>query len=254
MLDAVSQSSFLPATQLSGEFYAEVVRPVLGGRRHGAALLGWGSDVLGYDTERSTDHGWGPRLVVFVEDAESVEEVQIMIASRLPERFRGWPVVFGWDAVKPTHHVTVTTLASWLAGHLGVDATAGMSVLDCRYAPYQKWLGTAFARGHHGDGLPEHLTKAVHARDVTAWESALAKARSSSMRRSAPPWGRASGSVASSACRSPCVGPNGRCRQAIVCGATSGTAASSKQHHKVPQADPREHQPGRRCRAPAWRK
>lgn len=265
MLDAVSQPSFLPATQLSGEFYAEVVRPVLGGRPHGAALLGWGSDVLGYDTERSTDHGWGPRLLVFVEGEESVEEVQIMVASRLPEWFRGWPVVFGWDAVKPTHHVMVTTLSSWLAGHLGVDATAGMSVLDwllapqqkllgvvagavyadasgalsslrqalawypdqlwrwllaCqwgrlaqeeafvartaevgdetgsavtaarlvrdmmrlalmlqrRYAPYQKWLGTAFARRHHGDCLPEHLTKAIHARDVTARESALAQA------------------------------------------------------------------------------
>jgi hypothetical protein len=57
MLDAMPESLFLPGTQLSGEFYAEVVHPVLDGSPHGAALLGWGSDVLGYDTERSTDHG-----------------------------------------------------------------------------------------------------------------------------------------------------------------------------------------------------
>lgn len=272
MLDAMPEPSFLPGMQLSGEFYAEVVRPVLDGNPHGAALLGWGSDVLGYDTERSTDHGWGPRLLVFVDGEESVEEIQIMVASRLPERFRGWPVRFGWDAVEPTHHVTVTTLASWLVGHLGVNATAGMSVLDwllapqqkllgvvagavyadasgalsslrqalswypdqlwrwllaCQwgrlaeeeafvartaevgdetgsavtaarlvrdmmrlalmldrcYAPYQKWLGTAFARGQHGDGLSEHLTEAVHARDVTARESALAKAYTALARR-----------------------------------------------------------------------
>jgi hypothetical protein len=48
---------FIPAAELSRAFYAEVVRPLLGDRPHGAALLGWGSDVLGYDTERSTDHG-----------------------------------------------------------------------------------------------------------------------------------------------------------------------------------------------------
>ncbi|MGH3964336.1 MAG: hypothetical protein ACRDRY_13940 [Pseudonocardiaceae bacterium] len=59
MLDVIPAPSFLPGTQLSGEFYAKVVRPVLDGRSHGAALLGWGSDVLGYDTDRSTDHGWG---------------------------------------------------------------------------------------------------------------------------------------------------------------------------------------------------
>jgi hypothetical protein len=56
-------------------------------------------------------------------------------------------------------------------------------MLDRRYAPYQKWLGTAFARGQHGDGLPEHLTEAVHARDVTARESTLAEAYTALARR-----------------------------------------------------------------------
>ena len=84
----------MPAAQLSGDFYAEVVRPLLAERSHSAALLGWGSDVLGYDTERSTDHGWGPRLVVFVDDAASVQELQDLLAAGLPERFKGWPVRF----------------------------------------------------------------------------------------------------------------------------------------------------------------
>lgn len=63
------EPSFIPAAELSAAFYAEVVRPLLDRRPHSAALLGWGSDVLVYDTERSTDHGWGPRLTVFLEGA-----------------------------------------------------------------------------------------------------------------------------------------------------------------------------------------
>jgi hypothetical protein len=56
-------SEFTPGTELSGAFYRDAVRPLLGGRPHAAALLGWGSEVLGLDTPRSTDHGWGPRLL-----------------------------------------------------------------------------------------------------------------------------------------------------------------------------------------------
>lgn len=258
--------------ELSGAFYAEVVRPLLGGQPHGAALLGWGSDVLGYDDERSTDHGWGPRLLVFLDRSDDVEALDDVLDRRLPERFRGWPVRFGWDSVEPTHHVTVTTLPGWLSDHLGVDPSARMSILDwlltpqqrllgvvagavhaddsgalaalrrslawypeqvwrwllaCqwhriaqeeafvaraaevgdhtgsaliaarlvrdlmrlallldrRYAPYQKWLGTAFARGQHPDGLPAHLAAALHAADGPSREHALAEAFTALARR-----------------------------------------------------------------------
>lgn len=57
---------FGPGLRLAGEFYARVVRPVLDqafpGLRYAAALLGPGSEVLGFGTGRSTDHDWGPRL------------------------------------------------------------------------------------------------------------------------------------------------------------------------------------------------
>ena len=85
------------------------MHPLLRGQRHGAALLGWGSEVLGYDTDRSTDHGWGPRLLVFLDDEAAVGPVQRSVSARLPDEFRGWPVRFGWDDVEPADHVTVTT-------------------------------------------------------------------------------------------------------------------------------------------------
>jgi hypothetical protein len=268
----VPERTFSPAAELSGAFYAEAVRPLLAGQPHSAALLGWGSDVLGYDTARSTDHGWGPRLLVFVEPGMAVGTVQRRLDAGLPDSFRSWPVRYGWDAVPVTHQVTTTTLPAWLLGHLGVDATTGMSVLDwlltpqqqllgvvagrvyaddsgnlervrrtlnwypdqvwrwllaCqwhrlaqeegfvrrtaevgdgsgsavtvarlvrdmmrlalllarRYAPYQKWLGTAFAGGRHPDGLPGYLADALRATDLTTRESALAHAYTALGRR-----------------------------------------------------------------------
>lgn len=49
---------FLPGIALNWAYYAEAVRPILDARfpnlAYAAALIGYGSDVLGYDTPRST--------------------------------------------------------------------------------------------------------------------------------------------------------------------------------------------------------
>ncbi len=111
--------------RLAGEFYAEAVRPLLDqefpGLRYAAALLGPGSEVLGFDTERSTDHDWGPRLQVFPEAGELAGAVSSMLAGRLPARFRGYPVAFevtrepGGGA---RHRVEVAALGGWLTAAL----------------------------------------------------------------------------------------------------------------------------------------
>ena len=130
---------FTPGVELSGAFYRDAVRPLLGERPHAAALLGWGSDVLGFDTERSTDHGWGPRLLVFVGPAD-IADVRAALTN-LPDEFGGWPVRYGWDGVPADHHVTVTDLSGWLVEHLGVDATRELTVADWLVTPQQQLLG-----------------------------------------------------------------------------------------------------------------
>jgi hypothetical protein len=66
---------FVPGLRLAGEFHAAVVRPLLDqafpGLRYAAALIGAGSEVLGFDTDRSTDHDWGPRLQLFLGEEDA---------------------------------------------------------------------------------------------------------------------------------------------------------------------------------------
>ena len=132
-------TGFVPGLELARDFYGEVIAPLLGRTPHAAALLGWGSDVLAYDTPRSTDHGWGPRLQVFVA-REDVEHVKEAIDHALPDNFRGWPTVFGWDDVRVSHHVEVMPLSRWLEDHLGFDPQAGVELLDWLSTPQQALL------------------------------------------------------------------------------------------------------------------
>ena len=127
---------FVPGGKLSRAFYEEVVGPLVGDVEHSAALLGWGSDVLGFDTERSTDHGWGPRVRVFVH-APDVERVRAAVEAGLPEEFRGWPTRYGWDDVPVSSHVDVRPLGEWLERQLGFDARAGLTTLHWLTTPQQ---------------------------------------------------------------------------------------------------------------------
>src|SRR5690242_8168647 len=126
--------------RLAGEFFAEVVRPLLEaefpGLEYAAALIGAGSEVLGFDSARSSDHDWGPRLLVFLEDEEAERlgvAVDGMLRRRLPEVFGGYPVAFGVTRDSDSgisHRVEVFGLGDWLAGQLGFDPRGGVTVPD----------------------------------------------------------------------------------------------------------------------------
>ena len=145
-------ADFVSGIDLARMFYIEVVRPLIEGRAHSAARLGSGSDVLGFDTPRSTDHGWGPQLHLFVAASE-VDAVRAIINSNLPEEFHGLPVHFGWDEVAVQHHVHVVPLEEWLKSHLEFDPQVDIRVQDWLATPQQLLLEvTAGAVFHDPDG------------------------------------------------------------------------------------------------------
>jgi hypothetical protein len=156
-------TGFVPGLEVSRAFYDEVVSELVGDVPHAAALLGFGSDVLGYDTARSTDHGWGPRLQLFVA-AEDVEHVLKAVDAGIPDDFRGWPTRYGWDDVAVTHHVEVVALRDWLLARLGFDPREGMELVHWLATPQQLLLEVTRGGVHHD---PEGELTAV--RDALAW-------------------------------------------------------------------------------------
>ena len=61
---------FVPGLKLAEGFFHEEVLPILKAHypslQYSAALIGSGSEILGFDTDMSADHHWGPRTVLFL--------------------------------------------------------------------------------------------------------------------------------------------------------------------------------------------
>lgn len=135
----------MPGLELSRVFYSEAVAPILDARLpglvYGAGLLGTGSEVLGFDTPRSTDHWWGPRVTIFLAErtySEALaEHIRSILADELPFEVRGYPthmqvidpvrhtVFMQATTTRPLNHLAhVTTVARFCHGYLGVDPLA----------------------------------------------------------------------------------------------------------------------------------
>lgn len=134
--------SFLPGLELAELFHAGVVAPILEGTLeqvpYSAALIGWGSEVQGYDTARSTDHAWGPRMQVFLgsEDFRArAGDLDALLGRELPAGFRGYPVRFSFpDGALARHWVHVVDLQEFFEDQLGAEPAGGL--------PIAVWLTT----------------------------------------------------------------------------------------------------------------
>ncbi|WP_433199412.1 DUF4037 domain-containing protein [Dactylosporangium sp. CS-047395] len=158
--------TFVPGLQLCRDFYEQGVRPLLGSVPHAAARIGPGSEVLGFDTARSADHDWGPRLDLFVDPATvDPAALSALLSERLPREIHGWPTSFeppegrirvmAATTTGPVHHrVVITDVATWSREHLGFDARSAVTDTDWLATPTQR-LAEATAGAVYHDDLGE---------------------------------------------------------------------------------------------------
>lgn len=127
---------------LSQRFYESLVAPILQERfpnlPHAACRIGLGSEVLGYDTELSADHDYGPCVQVFLPEAEFAaiaEEMMPILDRSLPATFEGQKVRY------PTH-VRPPAASGREAGMLGSDHGVELYTVS---AWCDRFLGRQFA-------------------------------------------------------------------------------------------------------------
>ncbi len=144
-----SQPAFVPGLELNRGFYEQAVRPILErhfpGLAYSAALIGFGSDVLGFDTPMSRDHMWGPRLQLFLplEDFERLRlEVDQVLRQELPVAYGGYPTHFSRpdqegvrlaqrvDHGPVDHLIEIDTIPAYFRRELGIDPNAAIRPVD----------------------------------------------------------------------------------------------------------------------------
>ena len=180
-------SAFTPGLELARRFYVEIVGPILGaaldGIPHSTALIGWGSDVQGFDTVRSTDHAWGPRLQIFLsgEDfAARAEAIDAVLDRELPQQFGGYPVRFPFpDGAPPRHWAHILDLRAYFSGMLGADLAEdpnpGLSTHEWLGVPTQVLRElTGGAVFHDGLGRLEAYRRALTWYPDDVWRYVLA--------------------------------------------------------------------------------
>lgn len=136
---------FMPGLELSRLFFEEAVRPLLQSGfpnlHYAAALIGPGSEVLGFDTEMSTDHHWGPRVMLFLseQDLDAKTAIADRLSAALPHSIRTWPTSFTpplagqvtqlLESKKEgpvNHRVEISTLSGYLMEYAGISLYTGV--------------------------------------------------------------------------------------------------------------------------------
>lgn len=133
-------TDYVSGLQLAQGFYQKAVKPIID--RHfpnlsySAALIGFGSDVLGYDTPMSRDHMWGPRLQLFLPPdliSDVRQPLDEAFRRELQVTFGGYPTNFdapdeiGVRLLQPIDHgpvnhlIEITTIERYFYEQLGVN-------------------------------------------------------------------------------------------------------------------------------------
>jgi hypothetical protein len=157
---------FIKGLQLSHDFYFEIVAPLLEehfpGIPYSAGRLITGSDVLGFDTQRSTDHDWGPRVdLFFTQDDHHAAGDQIydFLANNLPFTYKGYSTHFENDYLMGErseypiiHRARTLDIDAYFKYHLGFNPLEGVTEIDWLRTPELLLRGIRSGKVFH-DGI-----------------------------------------------------------------------------------------------------
>jgi hypothetical protein len=143
---------------------------------HAAALIGYGSEVLGFDDETSRDHEWGPRVYLFTREPADAAAVEERLARELPTSFAGFPTHFGPTDEPGTarlvevaagpieHRAQVRVLRDHLRERIGVDPLEGFTVANWLTTPTQRLLELT-----RGEVFSDPIGDLTRVRELLAW-------------------------------------------------------------------------------------
>jgi hypothetical protein len=167
---SILNRTFIKGLELSELFYKEAVKPILAKRFpdliHSAALMGSGSEVLGFDTPHSMDHDWGPRLMLFLGETDHEtyhDRINQTLRQELPAETHGYPTNFGrhedgttvmtaTDSGPINHGVMFLTVQRFFKHVLNFDPTGDIRAVDWVSVPEYRLLMLTSGRVFH-DGL-----------------------------------------------------------------------------------------------------
>lgn len=169
----MNETLFVPGLTLGRHLFDQAIRPILAQSfprlTYSAALLGHGSDVLGFDTVRSMDHEWGPRCLLFLDEEDfqrHAREIVDTLGRELPVAIDEIPTNFGPTDeagigrlravnIGPVdHRVRVTTLDRFVADRLGWNSWRNPTNVDWLLASDERLLELTAGAIYH-DGLGE---------------------------------------------------------------------------------------------------
>jgi hypothetical protein len=167
---------FIQGLELARLFYLEAVKPLLQSElphlQYSAALLGSGSEILGFDTEMSTDHHWGPRVMLFLSDEDHQRYAPVIhekLRAGLPTKFLGYSTNFSppdpldnntqrlhdIESGPVNHRVELNCMRRFLLDYLGfdigVDNDRPIETADWLTFPAQKLRSLTAGAVYHDD-------------------------------------------------------------------------------------------------------
>jgi hypothetical protein len=150
---------FVPGLVLAEGFFRDLVGPILESHfpdlQYSAALIGNGSEVLGFDTAMSMDHHWGPRVMLFLSPEDFIskrDNIRTTLSYELPSSYRGFSTNFsepdpednGVQMMQPSlsgqinHRVEIYTIKGFTNSYLNINLNEELQFADWLTLPQQK--------------------------------------------------------------------------------------------------------------------